>query len=63
MGDPFCLCDILGTELGSDDLFVKVDGTISFAANATGTVADLVYSGYTFDVQITDGAVANCTLQ
>ncbi|WP_275888911.1 prepilin-type N-terminal cleavage/methylation domain-containing protein, partial [Desulfoprunum benzoelyticum] len=55
-------CDIPGTKLGGDDLYVKVDGKISFAANATGTAADIEYSGYTFDVQITDGAVANCTL-
>lgn len=63
--DTAWLCNIPGTLLGTagDELYVKTSGLVSFAANATAAPSgNIAYSGYDFTVDITNGAVANCTL-
>ena len=62
--DTAWTCDIPGTSLvAADALYVKSDGLISFAANATAAPSNPIeYSGYDFTVEITDNAIANCTI-
>lgn len=59
------LCDIPGTKFVTpdDEFYVSTNGLISFAANGTDLPSgNLEYSGFTFDVEITDSAIANCTI-
>lgn len=54
-------CVIPGTNFGGANFTVGLDdGNITISG---GVITPKTISGYPFDVEITDGAVANCTLQ
>ncbi|MGE4441886.1 MAG: prepilin-type N-terminal cleavage/methylation domain-containing protein [Desulfomicrobium sp.] len=54
-------CAIPGTLMTAKDLSVLPNGTISFT-DGSYTIGNVVVSGYTFEANMTDGALADCTL-
>ena len=58
-------CDNPGTLLtkAGDEFYVQTSGKISFDGNATELPSGtLEYNGYDFEVEMTDSAIANCTI-
>ena len=60
-------CEIPGTLITADTFNISNNGTVQFLNGGTLAAAysanPVQYSGYSFDLEIMDGANANCTLQ